>query len=244
MVCSNCAKTCKNETGLKIDGTKKGCPPILRMVRREGSPNETDEGRDQATPHRVQNLHVPFEKEVVSESQESVTEEASVDVSSNDAEDTPERAATNDDRKERISWPTSTEKIVWQAFEEELDTVLENIIAGSVDRKLAEMATIMYSMEKSRSGVQEKKEPRTKPADNRRQIKIARLRGDIRRLSKTFNTASQDERPALVELRKYLREQIASLRMAENSRKQRKMSRKRANFTANPFQFMKELLGE
>ena len=154
------------------------------MVRREGTPNGTEEGRDQVTSHRVQNLHVLLEEEVVSESQENATEEASVDVSSNDAEDTPERAATNDDRKERISWPTSTQMIVWQAFEEEVDTVLENTLAGTVDRKLAVMATIMYSMGKSRFGVQEKKEPRTKPADNRRQIKNARLRGDIRRLSK------------------------------------------------------------
>ena len=84
----------------------------------------------------------PFEEEEVSESQESVTEEASVNVSSNDAEDIPERAATNDDRKERINWPTSTQKKARQAYEEEVDLVLENTLAGTVDRKLAAMATI------------------------------------------------------------------------------------------------------
>ena len=47
----------------------------------------------------------------------------------------------------------------------------------------------------------------------------------------------------MAELRKHLREQIASLRRAENNRKNRKeRSRKRASFTANPFQFTKKLL--
>ncbi|XP_053391239.1 uncharacterized protein LOC128554051 [Mercenaria mercenaria] len=105
------------------------------------------------------------------------------------------------------------------------------------------MATIMYSMGRDRFGVQEKKEPRTKPVDNRRQNKIAQLRGDIRRLTTQFKEASPEERPALAEIRKHLREQIATLRRAENNRKNRKeRARKRANFIANPFQLMKKLL--
>jgi len=64
-------------------------------------------------------------------------------------------------------------------FEEEVDLVLETALAGTVNRKLAAMASIMYSMGKDRFGVQEKRETQAKPVDNRRQRKIAQLRGDI-----------------------------------------------------------------
>ena len=76
------------------------------MVRRKRSPNETEKGLDQVTSHRVQDLHVPFKEEVVSD---NATEEATVDVGSND-EDTPQRAATNEDRKQCFKWSTNTQK--------------------------------------------------------------------------------------------------------------------------------------
>ena len=85
-----------------------------------------------------------------------------------EAEGTQERATTNRDRKERIKWPASSEKKEWQLFEEEFDQVLEITLAGTVERKIAAMATLTYSMAESRFGIQEKKEARTKPDDNRR----------------------------------------------------------------------------
>jgi len=39
-------------------------------------------------------------------------------------------------------------------FEEEVDLVLETAFAGTVNRKLAAMASIMFSMGKDRFGVQ------------------------------------------------------------------------------------------
>ena len=215
------------------------------MVQRTGQPHETEEGRDQVAHHSVQNLQVPFEEEVGSESHESVSEDGPMENSMNGAECTHERATANDNRRERIQWPACSQKKAWQMFEEEVDLVLETALAGTVNRKLAAMASIMYSMDKDRSWVQEKRETQAKPVDNRRQRTIAQLRGDIRRLTSRFKEASPEERPAMAELRKHLRELVALLRRAENTRKNRKeWARKRANFTANPFQFTKKLLGD
>ena len=102
------------------------------------------------------------------------------------------------------------------------------------------MATIMYSMVLNILWLKEKRIVKPNSTLGRH-----RLRGDIQRLTARYKETSENEISALAELRKYLREQIASLRRAENNRKNRKeTSRKRANFTTDLFQFTKKLIGD
>ncbi|XP_052218246.1 uncharacterized protein LOC127835860 [Dreissena polymorpha] len=76
----------------------------------------------------------------------------------------------------------------------------------------------------------------------RRLQKISNLRGELRRLKSRYRQA---EKQGLAELRDDVRKEIQCLRRAENlSRKRHERRRKRAQFTSNPFQFVKRLLGE
>ena len=105
------------------------------MVQCTGQPHETKEGRDQVTPHSVQNLQVPFEEDVGSESLESVCEDAPMENSMNGAEGNQERATANDNKKERIRWPACSQKKAQQMFDEDVDLVLKTALAGTVNRE-------------------------------------------------------------------------------------------------------------
>ncbi|CAC5387513.1 unnamed protein product [Mytilus coruscus] len=98
-------------------------------------------------------------------------------------------------RKEKIKWPTSADKAIWKAFNEDLENILEATLAGNVDRKMRAMTSIIYSVGKDRFGlITSGKRERTQGQSNRRQRKIKELRGDIRRLKKRNRDAYEEER--------------------------------------------------
>ena len=125
----------------------------------------------------------------------------------------------------------------WRAFDEDADCVLEATLAGSVDKKVQVMATIVYNMGVDRFGALETKTKTNKTGHgNRRESQISQIRGELRSLTRVSKQATEQERPALEELRRGLREKLKSLRRAENNRrKMQERRRKRAQFTASPF---------
>ncbi|CAC5423517.1 unnamed protein product [Mytilus coruscus] len=96
-----------------------------------------------------------------------------------------------------------------------------------------------------RFGADEKVVVRQEGQKNRRESKIAKMRKDLRQLKKRYNQASEDETPALSELRDTIRKNLKITRRAERTRKRRKKREKaRAQFTSDPFQFTSRLLGK
>lgn len=80
---------------------------------------------------------------------------------------------------------------------------------------------------------------------NRRETKVSQLRKELKALKQQYKRASEEERPALSELRDILRQKLNSLWRAEGHRRRgRERARKRTAFIANPFGFTKQLLGQ
>ncbi|XP_076079229.1 uncharacterized protein LOC143049501 [Mytilus galloprovincialis] len=155
------------------------------------------------------------------------------------------RREENEPRKEKIKWPTNADKAAWKALDEDLENILEATLAGSVDRKITAMTSIIYSVGKDRFGVvPQGKQPTKQGHSNRRQKKIKELRGDLRRLKKRYKVANENERLPLQQLRKETREKLNTHTRAETHRRDRKKKAKeRTTFTANPVQYMKRLFG-
>ena len=102
---------------------------------------------------------------------------------------------------------------------------METALAGGVDRKVRAMATIIYSMGSDRFGVlpgQGRQKSSPQGRSNRREKEISNIRAELKRLTKAYKAATEEEKPALAELRDVLRERLKSLRRAENNRRKRK----------------------
>ena len=214
---------------------KMGCSPIQSLIRRTGQPGETEEGAVQEENHSDHNLHVLG-------NEEDTTEE--VPNTENEAEQERQQNTKNtqntdtESRRKKIKWPNSNAKSEWEQFDIDADAVLNTTLAGSVDRKIEAMTTIIYNMGMDRFGVEEGKKPRIDGKKNRREREIAKMRRDLRQLSKQYKKATEIEKKALSDLRDNIREQLKVARRAERSRRRRKeRDRARSRFISDPFQF-------
>lgn len=148
-------------------------------------------------------------------------------------------------RRKKINWPPSSKKLEWKQFEEDAMCILNVTLNGPVDKKLEVFSTILYNMGLDRFGTVEKKVHETTNHPSRRQQQIAEVRIELRRLTKLYKEAEEDERIGLGELREDARKRLMKLRSAESYRRNRKKrSRKRVEFISNPYQFTKTLLTE
>ena len=160
-------------------------------------------------------------------------------------QDSQRSQIVNDKPKERIKWPASNMKKEWSQFEADAASTLTLVLKGTAERKMEVMSSIIYTMGYDRFGpVKQNKAPPQKH-DNQRQQKIAKIRSEVRQLTKRYKEANEAEREALAELRDDCKLKLKKLRQAENNRKQRKKrNQKRAEFIANPFKFTKKLLSD
>ena len=106
--------------GLRIHQGRIGRPPILPLVRRTGTPGETEDELDQDTNHSVCSLKVP-----------EAGEESSVDEETRPMRVDPVSPDSTEEERKRINWPKAAERIAWQRFEEEVECVLESTLAGT-----------------------------------------------------------------------------------------------------------------
>ena len=122
--------------------------------------------------------------------------------------------------------------------------LINTTLAGSEDRKIEAMTTIIYNVGMDRFGIEEGKKPRIDGEKNRREREIAKMRRDLSQLSKQYKKATEVEKTALSDLRDNIREQLKVARRAERSRRRRKeRDRAKSRFTSDPFQFTSRLLG-
>lgn len=77
--------------------------------------------------------------------------------SPNSANTHPSQGQHVKDRKERLQWPRATEKENQAQFDIDVDTVLENMLEGGIDRKLEAFSVIIYNMEWETLGAQSEK---------------------------------------------------------------------------------------
>lgn len=113
-----------------------------------------------------------------------------------------------------------------------------------MDQQLQTMCTFIICIGAERFGIKQPK-AKTTVRPNRRENKISAFRRDLKSLKQRFKKASEEEKPALAELRDILRKKLISLHRAEwHSRKGRERARKRTAFIADPFGLRKKLLGQ
>ena len=145
------------------------------------------------------------------------------------------RKAPNVSKRQKVSWPKMNDR-KWDTFDQDLDTILQSTLQGTVDRKIKAMTTIVYSLGLERFGSEEKeKQPRPQPVPNRRERERKKIRGELNSLKKQYRKASDEARKGLAQLREELRGRLKTLTMAERLRRKRKeRTRKRAAFIANP----------
>ena len=159
-----------------------GCPPVLNMMQRTGKPGETKEGPVQESNHSDRNVHALVDTQESSQREEPEGSSRAVE------------QRKDEGRRNKIKWPTSNNKSAWQQYEEDVEAVLEATLAGSVDKKMKAMTTIMYSMGADRFGVEDHKKDKKGAHTNRRKQEITNIRGDLRRLTKRFREAEEGEK--------------------------------------------------
>lgn len=147
--------------------------------------------------------------------------------------------------KEPVNWPAAAANKDWEMFDHDMDQVLEAVTAGDVGKKLRAMSSIIWSIGADCFGKKElKARSNTQPKENRCLREIAILRGDLQRLKKAFCEETEDEKPALTEIRYNLRECIKILRRAEC----RRWDSCRKGWTSrdfrNPFKYLAKRLGD
>ncbi|XP_062568263.1 uncharacterized protein LOC134230448 [Saccostrea cucullata] len=242
-VCS-CGKVCKNEKGLKIHMGRMGCKPDQQLTQRTGQPGETEEEVVQDENHSDRSLHVLGNDEAsYSESHDSEDNNQSQSINQQQ-EMGDNRGADSNIRKKKVKWPNSNNKSDWEQFDKDVDAILNTTLAGSIDRKIEAMTSIIYSVGLDRFGAEQRKKSQKEGRKNRREREIAKMRKDLRQLRKQYRKATDEEKPALSQLRDNIREHLKIARRAERSRRRRKQrDRARARFTADPFQFTSRLLG-
>ncbi|XP_052236077.1 uncharacterized protein LOC127847893 [Dreissena polymorpha] len=225
-----CGKICKNARGLKIHRSRKGCQPDPEQRQCTDLSGETQEDHSQEEHHSAEDLH------------ESEVEQ--VDKPTRPEHDLGSQGSHTDDRLERIKWPAMNEK-QWKEVDEDVDGIVEQVLLGTVERKLRSMCRLIYAVGKERFGVTPSERKQTTVAKNRRQIEIEKLRKDLRNLGNQYRQASELEKIGLQELRDHTRRRLQDLRKAERIRKaRREKARQRSRFLSNPYGFSKEILEE
>ncbi|XP_052240804.1 uncharacterized protein LOC127851227 [Dreissena polymorpha] len=225
-----CGKICKKARGLKIHRSRKGCQPDPEQRQCTDLSGETQEDHSQEEHHSAEDLH------------ESEVEQ--VDKPTRPEHDLGSQGSHTDDRLERIKWPAMNEK-QWKEFDEDVDGIVEQVLLGTVERKLRSMCRLIYAVGKERFGVTPSERKQTTVAKNRRQIEIEKLRKDLRNLGNQYRQASELEKIGLQELRDHTRRRLQDLRKAERIRKaRREKARQRSRFLSNPYGFSKEILEE
>ena len=133
----------------------------------------------------------------------------------------------------------------WSQFESDAVSSLNVILKGTAERKMEAMSKIIYTMGYDRFGPVKKNKAPPQPQQNQRAQKIAKIRSEIRQLTKRYKEANVTEKEALAELRDDCKLKLKRLRQAECNRKQRKKrNQKRSEFIRNPFKFTKKLLND
>ncbi|XP_053183947.1 LOW QUALITY PROTEIN: uncharacterized protein LOC128367182 [Scomber japonicus] len=212
-----CGKVCKNERGLKIHQARMKCLVQETAVQRTGPvPGETQEEPGPETPHRAQNLQVPKIP-------------------------TPSKVV----QQHRIKWPPAKQHRLWQQFDEDASRIISATAKGDVEGRLRNLTTIITSFAVERFGVEEPKTSKSTYTKNRRAEEIHQLRKELRKLTKQFKAADEEEKPPLAELQHTIRKRLMTLRRAEWHRRRRiERARKRTSFLSDPFGFTKRLLGQ
>jgi len=195
------------------------------------------QARDREQPDTQGIEPVPEERERMEEpSQESGGPERPVET---------ERVGRQEPRKSQIKWPPSNADKAWEQLDEDLEGILESVLAGSAERKIEAMAEMVYSVGLERFGEKPSGGGRKRSEQpNRRERERRQIRKDLKALSNRWKRAEQSEKEALSKLREDLRTRLNSLSKAERTRKKRKeRERRRAAFISNPFRFTKRMLG-
>ena len=196
-----------------------GCAPVASLVQRmEPNADKTSERPDPEANHSVRTLNA----------QDSAPTAP------------PERPVRN-----RIKWPPMNSS-KWEAFESDVDQTLQQVLGGSISKRLETMATIIHVIGKNTFGTDEKptKTKHEPPSKSRRELKIEHLRREIKLLKREYKNSAPEQRPALTRLKDYLHKQIISLRRAERlCKRSKRRARARQLFFEGPFAFVKNLLG-
>jgi len=213
-----CGKSFKNMRGVKIHQGRTGCgkkePP---MQRSEVHAGKTKEDQSQEAHHSAQDLQ---------------------------AEEEPDPTEPVQERRQRIKWPALNDKKTWAQLDDELDTILEVALVGSAEHKAEAMSTITYSFCLERFGGEVKSQSKNKGRPNRRQTLVEKIRIELRQLRKRWKRSEESEKEGIKALRQVLQAQLSALRKAERRRRvKRQKEKRRAQFIANPYKFVSELLG-
>lgn len=68
--------------------------------------------------------------------------------------------ATESKRKTVIKWSASSNKVKWERFDNDVDTILNSSLAEGIDKMIKGMLTIMYMVGQDMFGKEEKQQPR------------------------------------------------------------------------------------
>ena len=212
-----CGRRFSTQKGMKIHRTKKGCA------------NETLNVRQRSTS---------VDKTLGFQSQEIIhsAEETQAEQSMDDLSQT---------KRPRIQFPAANQYETWKELDDKLAGALkENLGKSMYDHRLSTFGDLVYEVCKSEFGVKEQK-AKQPVRENRRQVQMKDIRKKKRRIKKQLKTASDHERPGLLEIWDELKSKHSALSKAERLRK-RKNARKKdqERFFREPFQYARNLFDQ
>ncbi|XP_052281250.1 uncharacterized protein LOC127878762 [Dreissena polymorpha] len=205
------------ELGIKGRHPKMMTPGLKIHRSKKGCQPDPEQRQCTDLSCETQEDHSQEEHHSADDLHESEVEQ--VDEPTRTEHDLGSQGSRTDDRLERIKWPAMNDK-QWKEFDEDVDGIVEQVLLGTVERKL-------------------------RTAKNRRQIKIEKLRKDLRNLGNQYRQASELEKMGLQKLRDHTRRRLQDLRKSERIRKaRREKARQRSRFLSYPYGLSKETLEE
>ena len=131
-------------------------------------------------------------------------------------------------------------------FETDAVKTLEVVLKGNIAARLETLPTILHTIGKEMFGMKTTSSAtgNTEQGKNRRELKIEKLRLELKKVKRQYKCSLENEKPGLAQIRNELRSELRSLRKAEHDRnKRRRRARARAAFMKGPFNFVKTVLG-
>ncbi|KAF4115784.1 hypothetical protein G5714_003273 [Onychostoma macrolepis] len=121
------------------------------------------------------------------------------------------------ERKPRLNLPPASD-FRWAQLDNDLNTILENILKGDAVKKIKTMIEVVYQVCHDTFGAKEAKTLRPPAGPSRRQRQIKELREELKTFRRRWREASDKERVALDEISTETRKRLIQLRRAESTR--------------------------
>ena len=163
------------------------------------------------------------------------------DLKEKQKESSEEATKGEEERKAEVKWPKGNSN-EWSKFNEDVTEILK-VIHAPHEKKAEIEPRIIYNIGKERFGVKEVKQKTQPSGPSKRQKKCINLRKEIKKLTRAYKNAPDEEKEAIAQLSKEKLKKLRLMKRTESIKKKRKKTSKNCSeFLSQPFDFARKII--